>query len=194
MRGPHRWRYVILSRCRQLNFIDALLTSFQVTNYASLLNEVARVLRPGGIFVAGEWGRCAALTGGQNPDLVIPFTVDFYSAVRQVLWARGLYPAVYDDLEGLLVGSRHFDHVEYHVYEMPIGDWPEDSQRRWMGIEFRGILELYAMSMKVMLREAGWPNVDQLIDGFRYEIYNVPGMVCRFKTVYARRGRTMVQN
>ena len=141
------------------------------------------------MFLAGEWGRSASLDDETtDPTASIPATSRFYRAVNEALEQRNIGRTV-NHLEHWLSQSGRFERITSREFKMPIGDWPEDTHRRALGIQFRDILRLYADSMRVMLVEGGWNSwdVEALIRGFVHEIYTVSGMVCVFKVVHARR-------
>ena len=120
----------------------------------------------------------------------IPNTRNFYLAVNQALALKNITP-VYQNLEAWIRASGRFRHVRARVYKMPVGDWPIEPRRRALGSAFKNVIYMYASSMRIMLIEAGWSSlvVDDLIQGFLYEVENVPGIVCLFKVVSARRVR-----
>ncbi|KAI0056846.1 S-adenosyl-L-methionine-dependent methyltransferase [Artomyces pyxidatus] len=68
-----------------VDFVHARMTSLGVHDYPKLLREVARVLRPGGLFLSCEFGAYAALhpdhPSHANPAEYIPHTARFYRAV-----------------------------------------------------------------------------------------------------------------
>lgn len=157
--------------------------SLQVRNYRQLVDQVARVLRPRGLFVACEWGRYPAMTDGRDPAILLPRATEFFRVVNDTLiWYKGIYP-VAPVLAQLLCESGHFDEVHQRRVEMPIG-------AGYLGRRFREVLWMYAESMKVLLLEAGMLSpmeVDELVRGYLYEVDNVPGMVSIYYAVYARK-------
>jgi SAM-dependent methyltransferase len=52
-----------------MDFIHARNIDLAVTDYPELLREVARLLRPGGLFFSGEIGRCIDFAHGSSFDL-----------------------------------------------------------------------------------------------------------------------------
>ncbi|PSR87015.1 hypothetical protein PHLCEN_2v5273 [Hermanssonia centrifuga] len=171
------------------DFVHARAVSMAVRDYPVLLDEVARVLRPGGLFLACEWGRCVEMADGRDPRLFVPRTCDFFNAVNQALVSRGI-TAIAAHIPTWLQESGHFNHIRRHIFKMPLGASPRDSQERGeIGTQFKNIMRLYANSMRVMLIETGWNSseVEALIRGYLYEMDTVPGIVCLYSTVYARR-------
>lgn len=172
------------------DFVHARSISMAVYNYPALLDQVARVLRPGGLFLACEWGRTIAMANGGDPRMLAPRSCAFFGAISQTLSQRRIYP-IAGNVQQWLVASNMFNHVRPHRYEMPVGHWPTDPRQSALGIAFRECLETYAESMRIMMLEAGCrrEEVDHLVDGFRVELDTVQGMVCPYYTVHALRVR-----
>ncbi|THH33357.1 hypothetical protein EUX98_g799 [Antrodiella citrinella] len=164
--------------------------SMAVRNYRTLVDEVARILRPRGLFVACEWGRYPSMSRGRDPATYLPRSTEFFRVVNDTLrWYKGIYPVamfLYDYLRE----SGHFDEVHQRRVEMPIGG---DE----LGSGFRDMLKMYAESMKVMLLEAGRlsaQEVEDLLSGYLYELENVQGMVSVYHAVHARRKAHRYEN
>ena len=98
----------------------------QVRDYPGLIDQVARVLRPGGLFLACEWGRFPLLHDGRNPQLATPFACAFFAAVNDALRARGVLPDAAQRLDAWLAESGYFERIRPRQYAIPIGDWPAD--------------------------------------------------------------------
>ncbi|KIP05969.1 hypothetical protein PHLGIDRAFT_107563 [Phlebiopsis gigantea 11061_1 CR5-6] len=179
------WRY----RNGAFDLVHARSVSMAVLDYPALLDQAARVLRPGGLFLACEWARTIHIPGAADARAVAPHTHAFFDAVAAALRGRGIAPAA-RHLEAWLRESGQFERVSARTYEMPIGDWPEDAALRELGVVFRGtVMRTYAESMAVFLGESGWraDAVQDLLHAFGHELNTVKGMVCRYYTVRARR-------
>ena len=150
-----------------------------------MVNEVSRILRPGGLFLAGEWGRCAAMEGSLDPEILTPHACGFYNAVSE---NRGLTP-IASYLQDLIESSDCFSLVEAKRFTIPVGTWPSDPRMQDLGGQCRNYLVSYANSMRVMMVQAGRDaeEVGQLVDGYVNEMFTVPGMICYFYTVQANR-------
>lgn len=150
------------------------------------------MLRPSGLFLACEWGRSPAMAGNMDPLTHAPRTCEFYRAVNETLFvSRGIVP-VARNMSEYIQESGHFERIRPREYEMPVGDWHSNPQLSRIGAEFRNMLARYAASMRVMLLESGRydvTEVDALVQGFLREIFTVPGIVCKYYTVRARRVR-----
>jgi len=170
--------------------VHARSISMAVYDYSGMVDQVARVLRPGGLFLACEWGRSAAMRGNRDPAIYAPYTYAFYHTVNDTLASIGILPLA-SRLEGEVLRSGHFDRIRSRVHEMPIGDWPANDHFKMLGVAFRNVLTMYAASMRVMMLDAGRhrQEVDMLVGGFIRELYEVPYMVCKYHTVRARKVR-----
>lgn len=165
--------------------------SEQVYDYAAVVDQVARVLRPGGLFLACEWGHTAAMAGDLDPQVHAPRTCAFYQAVNDTLESRGI-PPIAQYVADYIGDSGHFERIRPRVHEMPVGDWHRNPQLRQLGANFRGVLEMYAASMSIVMLESGryhCMEVESLVEGFMQEMHTVPGLVCEYYTVRARKIR-----
>lgn len=189
-RDPFRWLFVnfkLSSDCPKLVLTNSQPS--QVQSYPALVNEVARILRPGGLFLACEWGRCAAMVENMNPMEFTPYACRFYQAVSESLYrAQGLVP-IANRLEDYIASSGRFDRVECKRFSMPIGTWHRDPWMQYLGGRFRDSLRIYVSSMELMMIQAGRDptNVRELVLGYLREMYTVQGMICYFYTVQANR-------
>jgi SAM-dependent methyltransferase len=175
-----------------LEVSDVSMTSAQVRDYSRVVQQVARVLRPGGLFLACEWGRSAEMTGGRDPAVFAPRTCLFYHRVHEALEHRAIAP-VARHLARIVQESRQFERIRPRMYEMPVGNWPSEPHLRAIGERFRTNLVIYAQSMGILMYESGRYHpryVQEIVTGFIYEMYHVPGIVCKYFTVRARKVHT----
>lgn len=151
-----------------------------------MVDQVARVLRPGGLFLAGEWGRSAEMAGGMNPAEHAPRTCHFYRMVQETLLRRGIRP-IARHIPRIMEESGHFKRVKARVYEMPVGPWHSNPELQSIGFWYRETLVRYAQSMGLMMVEAGCDpaQVQNVVYGFIREMYEVRGLVCKYFTVRA---------
>ncbi|TCD65162.1 hypothetical protein EIP91_003018 [Steccherinum ochraceum] len=164
------------------DLVHARSVSMAVHNYAVLLDEVARVLRPRGLFVAGEWMRGPAMIRGADPAVHLPRTTEFFRVVNNTLTVKNIFP-VAPFLHELIEESNHFEDVHSRQIEIVVGG---DAR----GNRFREMQKVYAESMRVVLVEAGRHSrreVDELVAGYLWELYHVPGMIHVYHAVHARR-------
>lgn len=151
-----------------------------------MVDQVARVLRPGGLFLAGEWGRSAEMAGGMNPAEHAPRTCHFYRMVQETLLRRDIRP-IARHIPRIMEESGHFKRVKARVYEMPVGPWHSNPELQSIGFWYRETLVRYAQSMGLMMVEAGCDpaQVQDVVYGFIREMYEVRGLVCKYFTVRA---------
>ena len=171
-------------------FLSIKSKHLQVSDYPAMLGEAARVLRPGGLFLSGEWERGPKFA---NPiwgnDSSIPATHRLLNRVDAVLFANhGLVP-VASRIPNWLAESDQFQDITVERHFLPIGDWHPDPGMKALGEDFRDIWVRYADSLKPVLRE---PNlglneaqIDELVAGFEDDMHTVPGMVGVYHTVHA---------
>ena len=180
------WRYVIysLSRC---------CSSFhkQIPNYPEMVREVARVLRPGGIFISGEIGRNVAFAPGYPGNLAVdaPGATRFFKVVNELLERVGLHEVTGDiphwlrDI-GMFTGGRIQEHL------IPIGEWHPSSRQKSLGRAYLGAMTAFAESFKPFLRDQGdlsEREICELIDGYVRDMRCVPGLVSVYQTVWTIR-------
>jgi hypothetical protein len=152
-----------------------------------MLEQVSRVLRPGGLFLACEWGRFVSMHGGLDPLQAAPRSCEFFAAVSAALEQRGIVP-VAQNLVAWLRESGHFERVKPRMFCVPIGNWPDEAHMRGLGVAFRDVMFTYAESMRVVLVEGGMHVVqaDALVNGYQHEMNTVRNMVGVYYTVHAR--------
>lgn len=174
-----------------VDLVHARSISMAVRDYPRMLREVARVLRPGGLFLACEWGRYPAITRRIYPRPNIPRSEEFYRVVGDALWrTKGIVP-IARDIANHMRASGFFEEIRERTVEMPIGDGhpgATDANRR-IGYHFREMLKLYARSMKVMMVNAGVgeAEAESLVEGYIHEMNTVNGMVSDYYMIYGIR-------
>ena len=180
----------------------------KVIDYTHLIHQVARVLRPGGLFLSCEWGRTPILitrptsSSPHHPpthplppaSLLAPYTHAFFLTVNDALRRRGIVasPAA-EHIPVWLAQSGHFEAIQERTYDVPIGDWHPDPRMRQLGVEFRELAKAYAQNVRALLVDSGGLNMrdaQELIDGHQREMAAVRGLAIRYYTVFARRVRT----
>lgn len=151
------------------------------------MQEVARVLRPGGLFVSYEWSPYPAFDSSY-PKVDAPASARLHAAVNAALAGRGLHPLA-SSIPNILAGVDAFTDISPKVYYVPIGAWPANDTMRHIGKECRMAQEKYASSVTPLLIEAGLKEdeVGKLVADYISEINSVRGLVRVLHTVHARR-------
>jgi SAM-dependent methyltransferase len=192
-----------------------LFVSSQVRNYPLLLSEIARVLKPGGLFLGGEWARGVRFAPNrpfQQSATHAPGTHAMFEAISGVLNHRqGIFGSFAPHIRGWLLGSSNFHNVVEKKCFMPIGPWAtcDDAETlrgdiqegrfslmdswdvtrhlRIIGRYYRGVVDRYAKNMSPMLSEGGLPRerITQLLRDHRRDLRDVNGMVTTYHMVYA---------
>ncbi|EKM52274.1 uncharacterized protein PHACADRAFT_51948, partial [Phanerochaete carnosa HHB-10118-sp] len=176
------WRY----HNGTFDLVHARSVSLAMRDYPGMLDQAARVLRSGGLFLACEWGRFVVMRDGRDLAAAAPATCRFFEAVGAALAARGVVP-VAEYLERSVHDCGRFERVEARCFEVPIGDW--DPARALLGVGNRGFLAMYVESLRALLVESGRhaADVEALIRDVQRELQTVRGMSAFYFTVHARR-------
>ena len=177
-----------------LQYTNTYLHVFlQVRDYPSILQEVARVLRPGGLFVSCELGRYPAFDPSfrRVPSVDAPATDRFFTAISNALASRGGIQPMAHQIPAFIANSGYFVDITVEQRFIPIGVWPSDVESQNIGADYLRVCERYAESSKRLLLEAGWSGatLERMIEDYIQEIRNVSGLVGVVHTVHARRAR-----
>lgn len=158
----------------------------KVRDFPRLLNEVARALRRGGLFISGEWFGYPAMRDNSLSERA-PHTYRFFHFVNQC-WARNGIRSVADRMPELLRRSGAFVDVRYRDVYVPIGSW--NPQLRRAGEKLKADLVVFATSMQLWIVERGYCTstaAEALIDGFLHEADTVQGMELQYRIAFARK-------
>lgn len=170
--------------------VHGRMISMAVRDYPRLLQEVARVLRPGGLYIACEWGRLPCTEDDSDPAARAPRTCEFFMAVLLALQRNGGTHPTARYIAGWLRDSGKFRNIQEQTYKVPMGGtWPTDPRHREIGATFRETMKTYTDSVKMLLLDNGYsyPCVETLIDGFLVELDAVRGLHFKYHTVHAIR-------
>ena len=152
-----------------------------------MLSEAARVLRPGGLILLGEWIHLPVDSStGRSP----PGVAGFCHALDTSLLSEYSIPNIPPYLTDFLSQLGGFDDIQSRDYQMPIGDWAWSSPRaKDLGSRFRDTLEVWANSAATVFAKAGYEEdvIRGLVDGFTGEIFNTAGLQVVYRVVTARR-------
>jgi len=172
------------------DLVHARSVSMAVRDYPSILQEIARVLRSGGLFVSCELGRYAAFDPSfhQVPSIDAPATVRFFDAITNALASRGIQPIAHR-IPTFIANSGFFVDITVEQRCIPIGVWPSDLESQNIGEDYLRVCRRYADSSKTLLLAAGWneSTLERMIADYLREIHNVRGLVEVLYTVHARR-------
>jgi SAM-dependent methyltransferase len=163
----------------------------QVRDYPTVLQEVGRVLRPGGLFLSYEWERSPTFHPTLEVHLPshVPGACQFYDTLTRALdTCRGIQP-IASRVPLFVNNSGLFADITISCYYMPIGPWHDDPSMKMLGRAFRASLLRYIDSVKPLLREAGYSEaeIDDITGAYIHELKTVRGMVSTLHTVHARR-------
>jgi len=174
-----------------MDFVHARANDMAVSNYPAMVREVARVLRPGGLFLSGEWERGPTFAdpalGNANS---IPAIHRLLNLVDDALGARHRVFPVAPHIPAWLAESGRFRDITPQFHLVPIGDWHPDPAMQALGNNFRDIWVRYADSLRPMLREGlglDEVQVDELVAGYVNDMDNVSGMIGVYHTVHAKK-------
>ncbi|KAF8181107.1 S-adenosyl-L-methionine-dependent methyltransferase [Pholiota molesta] len=161
-----------------------------VIDYRQFAHEVARLLRPGGLFVSYEWSPHPAFDPSlrRDPALHAPASARFHAAITAALAGRGLR-ALGRLVPSYLADAGAFTDIAASTYCVPVGAWPANHAMRRIGRACHAAQEQYASSIRPLLGEAGWTEdaVDELVTDYFLEMNSTRGLVCKLYTVHARR-------
>ncbi|KAG0706234.1 S-adenosyl-L-methionine-dependent methyltransferase [Suillus ampliporus] len=173
-----------------MDFVHARNIDLAITDYPRLLQEAARVLRPGGLFFSGEIGRYIDFAHGFSVDLAhqAPRAQRFLQVVNQSLQLRHLVP-IADKVPTFIQLSHQFTVPTIQTFHIPIGGWHPNTVMKRIGRNYLIALKEFAESLKPMLRETGMTqhDIDSHVTGFIQDIEHVRGLVGVYHTAWARK-------
>ncbi|KAH9929392.1 S-adenosyl-L-methionine-dependent methyltransferase [Fomitopsis serialis] len=170
-----------------VDLIHARDIHLAVRDFPRLLREVARALRPGGLYISGEWFGYPVMKDGSRISERAPRIHRFFDLVNYYLGRDGIgFVAAsipeWVRLSGAFVGMRVED-----VY-VPIGS--ENLDPRSAGERLKANLRVFATSMQLWLvekRYCGRAAAQDLVNGFILEVNTIEGMELQYRVVYARK-------
>ncbi|KAK0467097.1 S-adenosyl-L-methionine-dependent methyltransferase [Desarmillaria tabescens] len=176
---------------RSIDFVHARSVSMTIRDYRRIIREVSRILRPGGIFVSGEWGQHPTIHPSYNldPASQTPSFCHFFQLLRDALARRGIPQNVPGTVHSLLQSSGGFFEVTPQTHYFPVGPWSSDHAIQRIGRAFRAVLSRYMDSVRPVILELGVnaSDLDDLYAGARAEIGRAQGLVAVYYSVHARR-------
>ncbi|KAH7927187.1 S-adenosyl-L-methionine-dependent methyltransferase [Leucogyrophana mollusca] len=178
-------------RDNTIDFVHARSVSLAITNYPDMLEEVARVLKPGGLFFSGEVARQPMFDSSfpLDPAVDAPGAQRFFEVINNMLARRGL-EQISTRIPRWLQDSGQFTAPIIREYTIPIGDWESAPHSKRVGVEYRQVMERFADSLRPMLRSddaIDEREFDEVVRDYVHDLYNVPGMIGLYRTVWARK-------
>lgn len=170
-----------------VDFVHARDISLCVRNYPALIREVARVLRPGGLFVSCEWDSYPCMIDGTGLGSRAPRTHHYFSLINSALHTLGVR-SIAGNVPRFLEQSHVFTDIQCARFTVPVGPWQGGLERT--GERLMTNVLVYAQSILPLLLEGEFVSRRDavgLIEGIGDEIDNVPGIVLVYNTVHARR-------
>lgn len=154
------------------------------------MTHIARILRPGGLFVSCEWTRQLGTINRSDPQTRAPNAVLLLNTLNSYLSDRGGL----DDpsrLRDLITSSHRFHNMQCFRYSLPLdnSDGNVDRQQTDMRRRFkRTLLEFGAATLGFLL-DRGWTQeeAEEMIVGFRSDIENVRGLIIYYNVVHAQK-------
>ncbi|KAK7445754.1 hypothetical protein VKT23_014750 [Stygiomarasmius scandens] len=171
-----------------VTIVHARATYMAVRNYYQfIIMEAARILRPHGLFLAGEWGFPAFIGNDPHPDVNQMSLMRFFVVLRDCLLQRGI-TRIARDLEYFIGNSNMFHPVDPQNFWIPIGQW--DPQRQELGNRMRKILRRFMSSTKPFLLQTSGLTEEQIVHLFatcNTEMVSTPRLVMVYHSVCAVR-------
>ncbi|EGN94744.1 hypothetical protein SERLA73DRAFT_171168 [Serpula lacrymans var. lacrymans S7.3] len=172
-----------------MDFVHARSVSLAVVDYPAMLREVARVLRPGGLFFSGEVGRYVkyAPNSRLHTSAYAPGAGNFFRVINDRLARYRQLREITSDIPQWIHESGLFEDITVQEHFIPIGDWHEDPGMQSVGRTYKAAMEIFADSLKPMLRDVGmleW-ELEDVVGRFLNDMNTVRGMVSVYHTVWA---------
>ncbi|KAJ7060184.1 S-adenosyl-L-methionine-dependent methyltransferase [Mycena amicta] len=184
------------------DLVHARSISMATVNFPALIAESARLLRPGGLFIAGEWSRMlftvpapgTPATATPVTQQTAPFLTAFFGALHAALTTPpNPLPASPPLVAQLIAGQPNNFHpasITVATHFVPLGPWQPQANLQRIGRAFRNVFRAYMNSVRPLLANKSGlapPVLAQVYTGARLELRNVQGIVALYNTVYARR-------
>ncbi|KXN90757.1 hypothetical protein AN958_03644 [Leucoagaricus sp. SymC.cos] len=174
------------------DFVHARSISMSVHNYASILPEVSRVMRRGGLYLSGELDLRVFFhpesPEASNPQEHAPMSTQFFQLVDAALQARGIQTSI-PQIPTYLQDAGTFHNIHSQIIPIPVGGWHNDLRLQEIGTTLQENLRIFAESVKPLLRSAGHSEayVETLAENFCAELEEVEGLYAAYYIVQAFR-------
>ncbi|CCM04092.1 uncharacterized protein FIBRA_06251 [Fibroporia radiculosa] len=168
-----------------VDLVHARDISYAVRNYHQLLCEVMRVLRPGGLFVAGEWAPYPSMGNIYNIRDYAPRTWEYFDLLRMVLSNREI--STVPTMIRPWMEQLGFVNIEVREYRLPVNGRHATSFTRRTNAN----LQVYVESLQPMMADAGYGSRARSLANLMFgEISRVDGIFFTYYAIHgARRAR-----
>ncbi|KAF8808331.1 S-adenosyl-L-methionine-dependent methyltransferase [Phlegmacium glaucopus] len=181
----YRWRE------GTFDLVHARSVSMAVRDYPSILQEVARVLCPGGLFISCEWSGSTTFHPSYQQVLSVdaPATVRFLDAYTNALNSCRHLRQIAPQIPTFVANSGYFTDITVEERYIPVGVWPLDVASQNIGADCLKMHRIHADSVKHLFLADGWSEaaLERLITDYIQEINTVSGLVDVLHIVHARR-------
>ncbi|KAH6893783.1 S-adenosyl-L-methionine-dependent methyltransferase [Coprinopsis sp. MPI-PUGE-AT-0042] len=199
---PDNAHFVLDDANRDLDYADGSFhlvhardTSMAIANHRFLIQEVARVLKPGGMFLSVEWDRRPSFPAGtwRHLEIDAPASIRFHQTLDQALHTGvGVHPSP-RQCSALVASLQYFANVETRsltVPIIPIGGSHENSQLALIGGWVRSTQVKLARACKHLLllhTHLSPAEVETLTEDYVRELRSVCSLVATFYVAYGTR-------
>ncbi|KAL0564252.1 hypothetical protein V5O48_017802 [Marasmius crinis-equi] len=174
-----------------IDVIHARSISLTVRDYRTIINEAARLLRPGGVLFSGEWRRYTAFDPTNyrhmTPHSDAPGLTHFFERLNDALLHRRGIRSVEHEIPQLITESGFFKEVIADSAFIPIGDYHDELPLKQMGRIYRDCMKKFMEASRRLMLEAGYTNaqLDIIFSDAWQDMKYVNGMGGIYHTVTA---------
>ncbi|KAG8796083.1 hypothetical protein FRC12_005353 [Ceratobasidium sp. 428] len=175
-----------------VDVVHARFQNFQIIDWPCFLTDVARVLKPGGLFMSGE---CDLRLQYDNNDLQFPATNHLYGRVTSFMNERGYTPNVGEAMRDMLAtlpspvdNTPLFHNIGSETINIPIGrNHPDSSQVELAALAFES-RERLAESLTPFMLSCGLQGIEVngLMTAHRHEL-NTERAQMTYRMTWAQR-------
>lgn len=147
-------------------------------SFSGLLGEIARILRPGGLLLSGEWSHSIFVESDEDLHRVSPRLSEFFQLINPFMHAYSVEPVIAQFLRG----DERFVGVEENEHNVPLDDSPRGERMKLAVIE-------YGESLRPFLLDSGISDerINVLLRNMQNELETTHGLFLRYHTLHCRR-------